>query len=679
MDQDFDALPSEDDTVYFLIELGHNGVVNLLNDVVIDQMQQPWRTFVALINRSLSRKSTTLDKLCLSRAHILWGIPQMKETKVDKTYLGYATGIVPPKVARKFKKASPFKKDSVPVPTNKEHVHKAKRLKRSTKKSSTTPTTGIVISKPHVETQSKRKEKVDVARGKGIDLLSEVALTKEAQMKEVRKKSLRDFHKSHPSGSGSVNERPPSVEKITPLGNDDDDSNDEEGGEQENDSEEHELDSKQDTNRSKSDSESDQQDDDDDNDEVKDGDDEDDDNDDDQSESDEDRGMDSDDVPDKKLPRILPVEVSNFTLHVIEKMIQESLNQVNLRSREDKDKDKGPFARSDRGLKKQKTSKDAETTTRPKTKDSSSKSSKGTKSQPRSSGKSVHAVEPEFEVRDTNTPQGPAFRLLKGTLSNYVELEYDFEECYKALSEKLDWENPKGDDYPFDLSKPLPLITHGNHQSVPVEFFINNDLKYLQGGISTMTYTTFTTKTKAARYDLLGIKDMVPHIWSPVKVAYDKDALWEIMVRRADNKLYKFKEGDDVVDFAITLRMFTRSLVIQKREEDLQLRVESYQKQINVTKPDTTRPDLRKRHSYTPYKNLQGFIYVDDYQRKRLMRSDELDKFSDGTLTRFLSSLKDITMNIDMEYFPKRRLSTLKKKRAHYMIKDINKLLKKEG
>ncbi|GJT30925.1 hypothetical protein Tco_0911200 [Tanacetum coccineum] len=29
---------------------------------------------------------------------------------------------------------------------------------------------------------------------------------------------------------------------------------------------------------------------------------------------------------------------------------------------------------------------------------------------------------------------GPAFRLLKGTRSNYVELEYDSEECYKALS-----------------------------------------------------------------------------------------------------------------------------------------------------------------------------------------------------------------------------------------------------
>ncbi|GJS65637.1 hypothetical protein Tco_0680201 [Tanacetum coccineum] len=122
--------------------------------------------------------------------------------------------------------------------------------------------------------------------------------------------------------------------------------------------------------------------------------------------------------------------------------------------------------------------------------------------------------------------------------------------------------------------------------------------------------------------------------------------------------------------------MVHRSLVIQKRVEDLQLGVKSYQKKINVTKPDTTRPDLRKRHPYTPYKDPQGFIYVDDYKRNRLMRSDELYKFSDGTLTRLLSSLKDITKNIDMKYLPKRRWSTLEKKRAHFMIKDINKLLK---
>ncbi|GKA43990.1 hypothetical protein Tco_0736714 [Tanacetum coccineum] len=220
---------------------------------------------------------------------------------------------------------------------------------------------------------------------------------------------------------------------------------------------------------------------------------------------------------------------------------------------------------------------------------------------------------PKITNLTQETLLGQAFRLLKGTRTNYVELEYDFEECYKALSEKLDWENPEGVDY-----------------------FFNNDLKYLQGGVSTMTYTTSITKTKAAQYDLPGIEDMVPNIWVPVKVAYDKHALWgishwreqrktfygyarglesrhdvystkrilavtqvevmrkhgygylkEIVVRIVDNDLYTFNEGefprlcindiedmlllvvqsrltnhsgDDAFDFAIALRMFTRSL-----------------------------------------------------------------------------------------------------------------------
>ncbi|GJU59478.1 retrovirus-related pol polyprotein from transposon TNT 1-94 [Tanacetum coccineum] len=143
---------------------------------------------------------------------------------------------------------------------------------------------------------------------------------------------------------------------------------------------------------------------------------------------------------------------------------------------------------------------------------------------------------------------GPTFRLLKGTRSNYAELEYDFEECYKALSEKLNWENPEGGDYLLDLTKPLPLVMIKNRRKVPVDYFFNNDLKYLQGGILTMTYTTSLIKTKAAQYILPSIKDMVPNIWVPVKVEvmrkHGYGYLKEIFVRRADNDLYRFKEGD---------------------------------------------------------------------------------------------------------------------------------------
>nr|GEW46746.1 hypothetical protein [Tanacetum cinerariifolium] len=148
------------------------------------------------------------------------------------------------------------------------------------------------------------------------------------------------------------------------------------------------------------------------------------------------------------------------------------------------------------------------------------------------------------------------------------------------------------------------------------------------------------------------------------KVASKRDwygCLREIEVRRADNDLYMFKEGDfprlrindiedmlilivqnrltnlsgdDVSEFAIALRMFTRSMAIQKRVEDLQLGVKSYQKKINITKPETKRHGLGKKDAYTQYQDPQRFIYFDTRGRNRLICSDELYKFSDGTLTR---------------------------------------------
>ncbi|GKA08903.1 hypothetical protein Tco_0688234 [Tanacetum coccineum] len=62
--QDFDALPTNEEIVSFLRDPGHTGEIYSLN-YVVDQMHQPWRTFVALINRSLSEKTTGLDKLRL--------------------------------------------------------------------------------------------------------------------------------------------------------------------------------------------------------------------------------------------------------------------------------------------------------------------------------------------------------------------------------------------------------------------------------------------------------------------------------------------------------------------------------------------------------------------------------------------------------------------------------------
>nr|GEU39138.1 hypothetical protein [Tanacetum cinerariifolium] len=567
----------------------------------------------------------------------------------------------------------------LPTVPPKEPTRKSKRVKRLAKKSTNAPTAGVVIRDTLVMSLSKKKEKVTVEKRKGIDLLFEVALIEEAQYEEVRKKSLRDFHKTHPSGSGTITNAvkiKPSVinegtgakpgvldvteEESTESGDQDSDS----GDDNTQSDKEKRSDFEHETDENETSFESDQEENEE---EVEDNEEEKEDesvktssnysstNDEDETnveskveykvKDDEDKGMDyttnqfDDDVDlfwlslnlhlytplsshnhyhpllfyqhnqhqhrppptteatnplsrlpnfasvfdfnnrvsalekevsefkkddllntqvtalvDKnldsrlgstrdefmsyisasistriteqvkiQLPHILPKEVSNFAPPVIKSMVTKSLKYAVLakessqpkstyeaaasltefelkkilidkmdesksyltatehkecydeliksydlnkslfspydkvyslkRSRKDKDKNEDPSARSDRWLKKRKTSKDTEPT----------------------------KEELEFEVVDSDMPQdqkqnlgnddeepkrkitnltqqallGPAFKLLKGTRINFAELEYYFEECYKALLEKLDWENPKGGDYAFDLTKPL--------------------------------------------------------------------------------------------------------------------------------------------------------------------------------------------------------------------------------
>nr|GEW03441.1 hypothetical protein [Tanacetum cinerariifolium] len=103
----------------------------------------------------------------------------------------------------------------------------------------------------------------------------------------------------------------------------------------------------------------------------------------------------------------------------------------------------------------------------------------------------------------------------------------------------------------------------------------------------------------------------------------------------------------------VALRMFTQRIVIQERMKDLQLGVKSYQKKINLKRPDTYRSDLKRMTPYTAYLDIQGIIYEDEMNRNRLMRIDELHKFSDGTVNHVRTTLNDIASGIKMDYLPK--------------------------
>nr|GEW28644.1 hypothetical protein [Tanacetum cinerariifolium] len=311
---------------------------------------------------------------------------------------------------------------------------------------------------------------------------------------------------------------------------------------------------------------------------------------------------------------------------------------------DDTDKDEEPSTGSDRGSKRRREGKEPESTSAPKEKTTrtTGKSTQGSKSQQRTASESVLAEEPQQKKpptpnRDWNktllathgsiqpwiselakqadsrssfnelmdTPvdfsaflmnrlkvdtltlellAGPTYELMKGSCKSLVELEFFLEEVYKATTYQLDWNNPKGQESARDVYSKCRIIAVTELQIV--EWHNYKHLDY-------------------------------------------------ITMRRDDDKLYKFKEGD-----------FKR-LRIQDIE-DMLLLLNVHEKHRNPKargRPSTRCRKLPKEAQ--PHK--AG--YNKDKQN-RLMRIDELHKFSNGTLNDVRTALDDRLKGIRMKYLP---------------------------
>nr|GEW26884.1 hypothetical protein [Tanacetum cinerariifolium] len=234
---------------------------------------------------------------------------------------------------------------------------------------------------------------------------------------------------------------------------------------------------------------------------------------------------------------------------------------------------------------------------------------------------------------DTLTPElltGPTFELMKGSCKSLVELEYFFEEVYKETTDQLDWNNPEGQQYPHDLRKPLPLIPNSQGRRViHFDHFVNNDLEYLCGecGVKCRSATT------------------IMHSGESRIGGTNVNSSMDLLL--TGNVIEISTPNDES-----SLSQSSKYIVIQRRVEDLQLGVKSYQKKINLINPDTYRLDLKRKEAYTAYSNPRGFIYQNKDKKNRLMRINELHKFSDGTLNDVQTALDDCLKGIQMQYVP---------------------------
>nr|GEZ20343.1 hypothetical protein [Tanacetum cinerariifolium] len=375
------------------------------------------------------------------------------------------------------------------------------------------------------------------------------------------------------------------------------------------------------------------------------------------------------------------------------------------RGRDDQDNDEDPSAGSNRGSKRRRSGKEAESSKEPTHKESKSTTS----SKVDDLEEQIHQ---EFNTgNDDVTP---------------VQEALDDDESKKAESSKVrthkeskSTSSSKGTSrpQPKSLDKSAHVEEHGEkvddlEDQPHYKFNTGNDDVALVREAQDVDERQWNPSSSATPdcewHKTKIIEEKVSRIWSPVKVVYDKHAYWgtyhwgpkcqkfygyasnmetskDVYSRHkivVDGQLYKFREGDfkrlrrqDIEDMLlllvqsklfnlnleeryalnVALRMFTRRIVIKERAEDLQLGVESYQKKINLKKPDTYRSYLKRMNPYTAYPDIQGIIYEDETNRNRLMRTDELYKFNDGTLNHVRTALNDIATGIEMEYLPKRK------------------------
>nr|GEU29569.1 monodehydroascorbate reductase [Tanacetum cinerariifolium] len=243
--QPFDELPFKEEILAFLRNLSYSEEIKKITDANINKLHQPWRSFVAVINKCQSGKSTGYDNLRLSQAQILWGVYHKKN--VDFAYLLWEDFVyqVEHKDAKKrnemyyprfikvivnfvmIKDPSIPRRNKfgaiLPVELTNEAIRnsapykeyyaiasgaeppKTKASIRKTQSSFNTTMPPPVAKGTRLQTSSKvdklakGKQPAKSCTAKGLTVLSEVALTKAKQIKLATKRSLTQTHISQAS------------------------------------------------------------------------------------------------------------------------------------------------------------------------------------------------------------------------------------------------------------------------------------------------------------------------------------------------------------------------------------------------------------------------------------------------------------------------------------------------
>ncbi|GJV52490.1 hypothetical protein Tco_1448231 [Tanacetum coccineum] len=192
--------------------------------------------------------------------------------------------------------------------------------------------------------------------------------------------------------------------------------------------------------------------------------------------------------------------------------------------------------------------------------------------------------------------EGQAYEVVKAFYPDVIHLQFHTEECHKVLTDQVDRTNPEGEQVRVDVNRPLPLGGPPGHVTIQPQFFFNKDLEYLRYGSKGSSPTLSISKMKAASYPDFGLELLVPEQISSI--------LTDMILRRVA------KMSEHTCEFSVSSEL--------KPTQDM---------------------GYEFKHDYTIIKSPRTVVFPVDNNDRKIMRFNEIYKFSDGTLTRILRSV----------------------------------------
>ncbi|GJS19329.1 hypothetical protein Tco_0447961 [Tanacetum coccineum] len=248
--------------------------------------------------------------------------------------------------------------------------------------------------------------------------------------------------------------------------------------------------------------------------------------------------------------------------------------------------------------------------------------------------------------------EGHAYEVVKAFYPDVVQLKFQMEECHKMLTYQVDWTNPEGDQgssptLSISKMKDASYPDFGLELLVPERMWIDDVCTYdisAKYGISHWWFNRqkfyidiydSSSRRKEVRTHMRILSVVIIKAYS----RYEYDYLSKIVLRRDDFQEHTIAKKDfknlypsDFED--LNMLLLQGHLDHLPSSDKWMLSIT-----LNLTKLgwDATRYEFK--HNYTIIESSRAVVFPLDNNNRKIMRFNEIYKFSDGTLTRILEAL----------------------------------------